>query len=123
MLGSIQLINPNQSANYPSDIFVSKWRIGGTTGLPVLNVNAEIIQLYPNPSSADVEFDPVTHGMKGDFRIMLFDVSGHKIYQQDYSSDVTVKINTKDFPAGIYFLKIIDDHNQRMLNSKIIVTH
>ena len=123
MVGSFQLINPNQNANYPSDIFVSKWRIGGTTGLPAIQINAESIRLYPNPVTNIFEFNPADANLKGKFSLKFFDNTGKIVYHQYYLTEATVNINTRDIPPGIYFVEIKDHPGKRMHYGKVSVSH
>ncbi len=61
------------------------------------------IRAYPNPAAGKL----VVSGMKPNSRVEVYSIPGEKLYA-DIISGETCEIDISDLPAGIFFLKVID---------------
>jgi hypothetical protein len=70
-----------------------------TEGIPEQNDNLPIL-LFPNPAHDRIE-------IKGNEiqSLVLFDILGRTVYQNNYKIISPLKINTSGFPRGIYLIK------------------
>ncbi|MCF8373233.1 MAG: T9SS type A sorting domain-containing protein [Bacteroidales bacterium] len=73
------------------------------------------INLFPNPFSNEIYFDLPESSQA--FQIQVFSTSGQLLYADELHRD-RISINAKDWPAGIYFVRVWD--GERSFNHKII---
>ncbi len=81
------------------------------------------IRLYPNPVSNEATVD-LNLNESGTVVITVYDITG-KVVANAFTGEMnsginTVKINTSDIPAGIYFTTIISNNVKKTLKTAII---
>jgi hypothetical protein len=62
-------------------------------------------EIYPNPASSSINVD--FHAKNPDARIDVYDVTGSLVFSEKISRTLT-QIDLKNFPYGIYLIRIID---------------
>ena len=72
--------------------------------------------VYPNPATD--KFTIQLDELKAQGKIEIFDLTGKLIYSQNINTK-SIEINTKDFDAGIYFIKI--NQKELITTKKIII--
>ena len=75
--------------------------------------------IFPNPANNYIQIN-APFKLTGNTVIELCDANGLKLLTQNMNGS-TAEINTADFPAGTYLLKLI--HNSVVSTQKIIITH
>ncbi|MBW6478255.1 MAG: Ig-like domain-containing protein [Bacteroidales bacterium] len=76
------------------------------------------INIYPNPAHANIFIElPQVHG---DVNVRLFHINGQLVYDARTQGS-TVKIDSSQFSAGIYFVEIIADG--KIARRKVTVAH
>ena len=80
--------------------------------------NSEIV-IYPNPSNDEITVLSPQSSV-GNTSIIITDISGKIIYQNELIVEVTI-IDVSDYAAGIYFMKLMVDEN--IITKKIIIAH
>jgi hypothetical protein len=84
------------------------------TTLPIDRVNgtkydniSNSISLFPNPANGNEVFLKMENGLKGDWKVMLTDLSGREIQHLDFSDEGnTLEIDISKLEQGFYFLQI-----------------
>jgi hypothetical protein len=73
------------------------------------------LNIYPNPAREvlNLQLKP------GKYQLSLSDLSGRMVFSEFTSGNTT--INLKNYGKGIYFLKINNDVNNRILVRKIVI--
>jgi hypothetical protein len=73
------------------------------------------LNIYPNPAREvlNIQLKP------GKYRLSLSDLSGRMVFSEFTSGNTTIDL--KNCGKGIYFLKIINDQNNRILVRKIVI--
>ena len=74
------------------------------------------INIWPNPSH---DFINVLMDRHSSYHIEIVDALGHAIHTQ-VASQSEFLIDMRPFPNGIYFLKIVDQKNNRSFVEKIV---
>ena len=76
------------------------------------NNDAEALQFYPNPVRSTLHIEgKVSSGL-----VSIFDLTGRKVYQGDYQSEISVS----GLGNGLYFLHIVTAEGQ-VINQKFII--
>ncbi len=75
--------------------------------------NNDFVKIFPNPANnyLNVEFGTVAGGK---CRLNILNILGHIIYSDhniSLKSHQSIQINIKDYPEGIYIIRIQTDHN------------
>ncbi|MCH2213972.1 MAG: T9SS type A sorting domain-containing protein [Flavobacteriales bacterium] len=70
------------------------------------------VAIFPNPSS-DMAFLNVENPNGHTLRMNLIDVAGKVVTENMVITSTRTEINTNDLPAGLYFLDIINERNER----------
>jgi len=102
--GAVNLLSTNGCGTTSSSLPVTISTEGGCNP-------CQIVMPYPNPSSDEmsVAIDEVYASSKKEkatpYYVLLYDITGMVVYKNSTEEDV-LKIPVKDFPAGVYFLKI-----------------
>jgi hypothetical protein len=68
-------------------------------GITKLKESAEVIELYPNPTSGNITLDRVITG-----QLNVFNVTGQKVYTKTLES--TQNVNLSSLQEGTYLLSI-----------------
>lgn len=80
-----------------------------------LKETKDTIKLYPNPSHGVLQVDRGT--VKGDLEMVIFDLKGKKVFQQNYESDL-ISVDLDHLPTGMYQVKLKADeaiYSQKLL--------
>jgi len=80
--------------------------------LSVQNLELGEVAIFPNPSSGEAFFD-VENPKGHTLRMSIVDVSGKVITENMMITSTRTEINTNDLPAGLYFLDIVNESNER----------
>jgi len=85
--------------------------------LSVNDLNNNEIQVFPNPADDEVS---IQNRAGNQYEVKLINTSGRIVFTKN-SSDKELKINTSEFPNGIYFFQV----NGGQINStqKLIIQH
>jgi hypothetical protein len=87
--------------------------------LPVAEINYQNqIQIYPNPAGNEIHIQ-YPENSRNDYQIQFTDVHGRLVFSSPLKE---TKINTSDWPQGIYFLRIQDLNNDHYETHKIIIS-
>jgi hypothetical protein len=68
------------------------------------------IEAYPNPTD-DLLLIQLKNAEASDFKCLLYDMNGKILYQKELESDLTA-INMKNYPAGLYLLRVMKREKQ-----------
>jgi len=92
---------------------------GKFTGIQPTNTNTNIIDIYPNPASRQVQIN--LHDLQVE-QLELYDNTGRLIMAIPYPAKSTIEINTSQWAAGMYLIKVNlkDDQITRKL---LLVKH
>lgn len=93
---------PTQPSNYLLPFTIN-------TDAQVVSIEEQLasrIQIYPNPSSGFFTIQ----GLVGKSQIQIVDMQG-KMVESLISDEESVEVTRKDWPAGLYFVKIKDENN------------
>ncbi len=77
------------------------------------------LQVYPNPSTTNVNFVTKHEEAKS---IMVYDVTGNLIVAQDFNEG-KLKLDVSNFSTGLYIYNIIGSENKSLKSGKISVCH
>lgn len=102
-VGSFTLINPNQSSNWPADLFVCKWSQSSTTSVSDPIESENILTIYPNPATDKISLN-VDLKESEDYRIRIFDNMGKNIMETKAGSN---SIDVSSLSNGLYYLELI----------------
>lgn len=81
-----------------------------------LNSNVAV-NVYPNPVENDLNLN-LSVKETGDYGVSVFNISGHKIYNQRYlleKHDFTTKIDAVNWSAGMYFVEITKNDSRKTI--------
>ncbi len=98
---------------------VSRKKPAVTTALTTNNGKVVDLQVFPNPSTANVNF--VTESIEAKF-VMVYDVTGNLIASQDFNEG-KLKLDVSNFSTGLYMYSIIGSENKSLKSGKISVCH
>ena len=76
--------------------------------------------VYPNPTKEWLQIDYLYAGNKPAAKLMLYTSEGRLVKQTDMHQ-LSATISVAEFPAGMYFLKLIDN-NGMVTTRKVIVS-
>ncbi|OIP01492.1 MAG: hypothetical protein AUJ98_04390 [Bacteroidetes bacterium CG2_30_33_31] len=65
--------------------------------------NNQFINIYPNPAHEYINIDNI---FIGNSQINIFTLDGKNIFHAEYSNSKKIKIDTRNFEKGIYFISI-----------------
>ena len=83
---------------------------------------SEILRVYPNPSSNFIIIEWELVSLKNS-KISIFDITGNLKNCFRIENNLGYKIiNTKEYPSGVYFCRIIDSDNLQE-TVKFIIKH
>ncbi len=109
-LGNTTLTNANAEEK---DIFVAKFRYGGT-GINDLN-NSSYILIFPNPVTDEINIE-ISKEMIGS-KLTVMNLEGAELFSRQIT-DTNERFNTVDLPGGIYMVKVFG--NDKMQIGKFI---
>ena len=94
------------------------WGDSSFTLIPIQNVEVTKPQLllYPNPVGSKVQFQLSHPDPLQSYHLRIVDAFGRLVYMDDY---VQV-LSTVNYPAGIYFVSLLDAKGQLMEQLKFI---
>jgi hypothetical protein len=90
-----------------------------TTALTTNNAKVVDLQVYPNPSTANVNFETENADAKS---VMIYDVTGNLIASQDFNEG-KLKFDVSNFSTGLYLYSVIGLENKSLKSGKISVCH
>jgi len=90
-------------------------RVGSMSPGSIQKSDKSGLTIYPNPAREmlNIQLKP------GKYRLSLSDLSGRMVFSEFTSGNTTIDL--KNCGKGIYFLKIINDQNNRILVRKIVI--
>jgi cyanophycinase-like exopeptidase len=90
-------------------------RVGTMSPGSIHEADESGLNIYPNPARKvlNIQLKP------GKYQISLSDLSGRMVFSEFTSGNTTIDL--KNCGKGIYFLKIINDQNNRILVRKIVI--
>jgi len=71
------------------------------TALPNINVNSELINIFPNPSTTEITISSPT-SLRA---VGIYDLIGN-LKEKEYTLDNSITINISDLKAGYYIVKV-----------------
>ncbi len=92
---------------FSSDYWIIKYCQGEATTVSELIFNDDELLVYPNPFINEIKIQLSVSVQKGEAFAYMYDILGHKLFSETFSSDLT--INTSDLPKGIYILEVYAD--------------
>lgn len=87
--------------------------------LGIDNHKAQVVNVYPNPSTGTVHIDHKTFGDEP-LTIHIINGAGQKVYEKDISSQGSTMLDL-DLPAAHYQLQILDRHYGIVHNQRITI--
>lgn len=106
-VGNFSLVNPNQGANSPSDLFVCKWNQSFSTGLPQVPNAASNPIIYPNPASSTIT---IKRNITSPYQLTIFDVSGRLMKEMKITeSQMQIDLREENFARGVYVFNFSND--------------
>ncbi|HKR07418.1 MAG TPA: T9SS type A sorting domain-containing protein [Bacteroidia bacterium] len=89
------------------------------TGVDETNFNSNSITVYPNPSSGKFQLQ-LTGSIPEKFDLYVTDISGRNLYYQKVDNyRVNSQVDIAPFKSGMYFLKLVNEHN--VSSTKLII--
>ncbi|MBT8189922.1 MAG: SusF/SusE family outer membrane protein [Bacteroidia bacterium] len=82
-------------------------------------VDPAYVNVYPNPTEALLNIDLSADEFSGNIHIMIYDLSGRKMYNQHRSFNTNMTVDVSDLPIGTYFLQI--NSEKHMIGKKFNV--
>jgi hypothetical protein len=83
----------------------------GTTAVSEINNNATIV-IYPNPTQRYFTVD--LSGIQGEYKLMIYSVSGQKVYESSEKVATSSKtIDMASYESGLYIVKIFSGNQSR----------
>ena len=79
-----------------------------STGIDEINANAALL-MYPNPFNNDLNFKLNNLSLVNNSELKIYDVMGKEMSSTPIT-EATMTMSTSDFPAGLYFYKVISNH-------------
>ncbi len=75
-----------------------------------LNTNLSKADVYPNPATAalNIRIHPI-NGSSPLYDVLLYNNAGVMVFQRSQLNNNLYQLNVKEYPSGIYFLKLIID--------------
>lgn len=70
--------------------------------------------IYPNPTLGDLYID-LEESYQDDLKVRLYDYRGRLIYRNNFRNQQTIKLDLRDIAQGSYFLRVIVDGKQRVV--------
>ncbi len=101
-----QSYNPIQNGNYYVVVTENGCQSANSntitvTSVGIDNISDTVIQIYPNPTVSDVVIssDAIHH-------IMIYDLSGQKVYENKMEQVVQCTVSLAEFPSGFYTIVV-----------------
>ncbi|MEO5571189.1 MAG: T9SS type A sorting domain-containing protein [Bacteroidia bacterium] len=120
--GNSYSIDNDVSGNHGNgDYWVVKLRPEEGTGIPNFQYSITNLQISPNPAK---EFTVINYQfIKGD-EIRIIDVLGETIFAKIFSSPtLNFKLQTLNYPAGVYLFNLANEKTRERVNGKIVVSN
>ena len=78
------------------------------------------LEIFPNPTTTDLVIDRKGYAMELD--VELYGLSGKQLIQSHYEGSEPIRLDMRDYPAGVYLLKLRTTEGV-VRNQRIIVQH
>ena len=79
--------------------------------------------LYPNPMNGQtLRIDlggPLVHVARERLMLSIYNIVGQKVFHSPYQEEITLQ----GLERGVYIIRIIDQHNQKVFTSKLVIAH
>lgn len=95
--------------------FIARIGLSGTTGITPIGKSADLIRVYPDPSSGSFYFSGIAKGNT----IEIYDLMGRSIYSSTAAGDDYL-IDLSGKSKGMYFYQV-SDHNTPVQSGKLIL--
>ncbi len=99
-----------------ADGYIAKYSMPLPTTLSAKYINSSV-SIYPNPTGDILNITPKETNDVKISKIKLMDITGQQIFEKEFIGPAD-RIDLKDIPKGIYFLKI--ENNKEIIIDKII---
>ena len=103
-----------------NQVFARRAYRENTTDLPITEAEAQPLQLFPNPSSGQLEVSlPISTGAQ---RLRVIDATGREVFQQKLLQTETRKqLDLSFLPGGVYHI-VVQEQNGRKWDASIMLT-
>lgn len=106
---------PNNSKTNPMI-----WYCEQGWGVNVNNTTADLLNIYPNPTSNQLFIDLGITNVNSNNSISVVDMTGKEvIFENNVNLDGTYEINTSELSKGIYFLKV--NNGSSVITKKFVI--
>ncbi len=78
------------------------------------------ISIFPNPANNYIEIQ-LQDNLPGNVKIEIINSYGSTVYRE-LLSEKHKRLNTRNYPSGIYFIKV-SGNNNKVINKKLIINH
>ena len=78
------------------------------------------LEIFPNPTTTDLVIDRKGYAMELD--VELYSLSGKQLIESHYEGSEPIRLDMRDYPAGVYLLKLRTTEGV-VRNQRIIVQH
>ena len=78
------------------------------------------LEIFPNPTTTDLVIDRKGYAMELD--VELYSLTGKQLMENHYEGSEPIRLDMRDYPAGIYILKIQSDEGI-VRNERIVIQH
>ena len=76
------------------------------SGTEDIRTESNNLKIWPSPATFEFNMKYEKSSYSGKSRVSVFNSAGHVILQSEISGNATETFNTKEFPPGIYFVRI-----------------
>ena len=78
------------------------------------------LEIFPNPTTTDLVIDRKGYAMELD--VELYSLSGKQLIESHYEGSEPIRLDMRDYPAGVYIIKLRSDEGV-IRNERIIIQH
>lgn len=113
-IGAFTLINANQTANWPTDMFVCKWSQSAITSVSDLEKSESLVTIYPNPATDKISFNFDLKESE-DYTVRIFDNLGKNLIETKATSK---NLDVSSLSNGLYYIELIS--GKQMVRNRFI---
>ena len=108
----VKVLNDGGCENMSAPYFV------GTVSTPEYTIHD--LEIFPNPTTTDLVIDRRGYAMELD--VELYSLSGKQLIDSHYEGSEPIRLDMRDYPAGVYIIKLRSDEGV-VRNERIIIQH